>query len=581
MNVQLRQYWHLLATYLKPLWRQMLVLTLLLFGSIGLQLLAPQVIGSFINTTQAGGSLVVILFLAGLYIALAVVQKLVGFFASYLAKTIGWTATNALRADLVGHILRLDMAFHKTHTPGELIQRIDDDMTALASFFSLFLIMIAGNVLLLLGILVLLSISSWWIGLGFTCYCLLIFGVLSQIQKLAVKRFAEARVAKANHYSFLEEHINGTEDIRAAGAEGYVQQRLLVLIRRSMEIWRAALMVSNLTAFSTNLLKCIGYTGGLALGASLYLQHQISIGTMFVLVYYIGMLAQPLEGIRTQMQNLQEASASIERVTLLQRLQPEVQEGTGAVLAEGPLRVDFAAVSFSYDQQQQVLQDISFVIQPGKVLGLLGRTGSGKTTLARLLLRLADPQSGSINLNNIALHDLELANLRSHVGMVTQDVQLFKASVRDNLTFFDATISDEDIERALRELGLWSWVETLPEGLYTELAPGGQGLSSGESQMLAFARVFLQHPDLIILDEASSHLDPATERLLEQAVDHLLQDRTGLIIAHRLQTVQRADDILILEDGRIIEYGPRLALASDPTSRFAALLQTGLEEVLV
>lgn len=580
MDVQLRQYWSLLAKYLKPLWKQMPGLTLLLFGGIGLQLFVPQVIGSFIDATQTGGSLAVILLMAGLYIVLAVLQKLVSFFSTYLAEKIGWTATNALRADLVGHILRLDMAFHKTHTPGELIQRIDDDMTALASFFSLFLIMIAGNVLLLLGILVLLALSNWWIGLGFTCYCLLIFGVLGQIQKVAVKRFAEARVAKANHYSFLEEHINGTEDIRAAGAEDYVQQRLLLLIRRSMEVWRGALMVSNLTAFSTNLLKCFGYTGGLALGAYLYLQHQVSIGTMFVLVYYIGMLAQPLEGIRTQMQNLQEASASIERVAALQQLQPEVQEGSRTLLANGPLLVDFSAVTFSYDQQQQALRDISFAIQPGKVLGLLGRTGSGKTTLARLLFRLADPQSGSISLNSSAIRDLELADLRRHVGMVTQDVQLFKASVRDNLTFFAETISDEDIELALRELGLWSWVETLPEGLHSELAAGGQGLSSGEAQMLAFARVFLQHPDLVILDEASSHLDPATEHLLEQAIDRLLRDRTGLIIAHRLQTVQRADDILILEDGCIVEYGPRLALANDPTSRFAALLQTGLEEVL-
>ena len=580
MDVQLRQYWQLLAKYLKPLWRRVLGLACLLFGGIGLQLLVPQVIGHFIDVTQAGGSLVVLLLTAGLYITLALLQKLVDFFSTYLAESIGWMATNALRTDLVGRILRLDMAFHKTHTPGELIQRIDDDMTALANFFSLFLIMIAGNVLLLLGILVLLSISNWWIGLGFTCYCLLIFAVLSQIQRLAVKRFAEARVAKAKHYGFLEEHINGTEDIRAAGAENYVQRRLLLLVRRSMEVWRGALMVSNLTAFSTNLLKCLGYTGGLALGAYLYLQHQVSIGTMFVLVYYIGMLAQPLEGIRTQMQNLQEASASIERVATLQRLQPEVQEGSGALLVDGPLRVDFSAVTFGYDQQQQVLRDISFAIQPGKVLGLLGRTGSGKTTLARLLFRLADPQSGSIRLNDIAIRDLELADLRSHVGMVTQDVQLFKASVRDNLTFFDATINDEKIELALRELRLWSWVETLPDGLDSKLAAGGQGLSNGESQMLAFARVFLQHPDLVILDEASSHLDPATEHLLEQAIDRLLQDRTGLIIAHRLQTVQRADDILILEDGRVVEYGPRLALASDPTSRFAMLLQTGLEEVL-
>jgi ABC-type multidrug transport system fused ATPase/permease subunit len=349
-------------------------------------------------------------------------------------------------------------------------------------------------------------------------------------------------------------------------------------------------MVSNLTTFSTNLLKCIGYTGGLALGAYLYLQHQISIGTAFVLIYYIGMLAQPLEGIRAQVQNLQEASASIERVAALQKMQPEVQdcpaEACSALYGRegvqvGALAVDFCDVTFSYDQQQQVLQDVSFAIQPGKVLGLLGRTGSGKTTLARLLFRLADPQRGSVNLNNVDIRELALEDLRGHVGMVTQDVQLFKASVHDNLTFFDQAYSDVQIELALRDLGLWSWVETLPDGLHTELEAGGQGLSTGESQLLAFARVFLQHPGLVILDEASSHLDPATEHLLERAIDRLLQNRTGLIIAHRLQTVQRADDILILEEGRVIEYGDRLTLASDPSSRFAVLLQTGLEEVLV
>ncbi len=164
--------------------------------------------------------------------------------------------------------------------------------------------------------------------------------------------------------------------------------------------------------------------------------------------------------------------------------------------------------------------------------------------------------------------------------MVTQDVQLFHASVHDNLTFFNRSINDAQIKQVLRELELWPWVESLPRGLQTQLASGGQSLSAGEAQLLAFARVFLKNPGLIILDEASSRLDPATERLLERAVDRLLRDRTGIVIAHRLQTVQRADEIMILEHGRIIEYGPRAELARNPDSRFYRLLQTGLEEVL-
>jgi ATP-binding cassette subfamily B protein len=197
-----------------------------------------------------------------------------------------------------------------------------------------------------------------------------------------------------------------------------------------------------------------------------------------------------------------------------------------------------------------------------------------------LLFRLYDPASGAIRLNGVDVRDITQADLRERVGMVTQDVQLFQATVRDNLTFFDRRIGDAQIKTILRELGLWDWFLSLPNGLDTELAAGGQGLSAGEAQMLAFTRVFLKNPGLVILDEASSRLDPATETLLERAVERLLTLRTGIVIAHRLRTVQRADDILILEDGRVVEYGPREELARDPRSRFYHLLQTGLEEVL-
>jgi ATP-binding cassette subfamily B protein len=174
----------------------------------------------------------------------------------------------------------------------------------------------------------------------------------------------------------------------------------------------------------------------------------------------------------------------------------------------------------------------------------------------------------------------KMDDLRQKVAMVTQDVQLFKATVRDNLTFFDATIPDEDVETALRDLGLWDWVQSLPYGLDTILESGGGGLSAGEAQLFAFTRVFLRDPGLVILDEASSRLDPATEQLIERAVDRLFENRTAIIIAHRLATVQRADQIMILENGHIVEHGDRVGLVNDLHSRFAQLLQTGMEEVL-
>jgi ABC-type multidrug transport system fused ATPase/permease subunit len=227
-----------------------------------------------------------------------------------------------------------------------------------------------------------------------------------------------------------------------------------------------------------------------------------------------------------------------------------------------------------------VLKDLSFRLEPGEILGLLGRTGSGKTTITRLAARLYDPDAGAIRLGGVDLRQAQLADLRKLVGMVTQDVQLFHATVRDNLTFFDHTIEDSRIISALGELGLRAWYTALPAGLDTVLAPNGGSLSAGEAQLLAFTRIFLCDPALIILDEASSRLDPATEGLLERAIDKLLQGRTAIIIAHRLRTLQRADTILLLDDGHAIEYGPRAQLAHATGSRFAQLLLTAHEEVL-
>jgi ATP-binding cassette subfamily B protein len=581
MNVQFRGHWRLLVTYLKPQWAQVVLLTVLLFSSIGLQLINPQVIRYFIDTTQAGGPLRALLIAAVIFIAIALLQRIVAFSSTYTAENTGWTATNALRADLTLHCLQLDMSFHKEHTPGELIERIDNDVTSLANFFSQFTIKVLGNALLILGILLLLFREDWRIGIAFSLFSVLTLVVLSFIQNIAVGKWTGERQANAEFYGFLEEHISGTEDIRAAGARPYVTRRLFTLMRRMLETNRLASLVSNVTFFSTNFLYVIAYTAGLAFGAYLYNQKQITIGTAYVLVYYIGMLSGPLENIREQVQDLQQASASIERVEELFHTQPRIQEKVHASLPGGSLSVEFRDVSFSYDQQENALQNVSFQLRPGTVLGLLGRTGSGKTTLARLLFRLYDPAAGTICLQDVDIRDLALRDLREHVGMVTQDVQLFHASLRDNLTFFNKSISDEQIEHVLKELGIWQLVHSLPRGLDTQLAAGGHGLSAGEAQLLAFTRVFLKNPGLVILDEASSRLDPATETLLEQAVDRLLRDRTGIVIAHRLQTVLQVDEIMILANGRIVEYGPRAILANDPNSRFFSLLQTGLEEVLV
>jgi ABC-type multidrug transport system fused ATPase/permease subunit len=584
MNNALSRYRALLGGYLQPQAPRVLLLAVLLFAGIGLQLVNPQVLRYFIDTTQSGGSQAALLTAAGLYLGFALLRQGLAVASAFHGQQLAWQATNRLRRDLTVHLLRLDMAFHKTHTPGELIERVDGDVNALANFFSEFLLRMLGNGLLALGILALLFVEDARLGLGLTLYSLVSVLLLVALQGPAQRRWAAVRQAGAEMYGYIEERISGTEDIRAAGAVEYSVFRLFHFMRGWLKALRSAFLVSSAIMNFTNVLSVAGYALGLALAVWLYTRGESTIGTAFLIVAYTGMLAGPLQGIREQAGDWQQASASVDRIQALLALRPQVTDPPGpaanAALPPGPLRVVFDGVSFHYDDDQDVLREVSFAVQPGRILGVLGRTGSGKSTLTRLLFRLYDPTRGRLCLDGHDLRTLPLAEVRGRVGLVTQEVQLFQASIRDNLTFFKDSVDDAHLERALRELRLWEWVQARPHGLDTPLASGGGGQSAGEAQLLAFARVFLKDPGVVVLDEASSRLDPATETLLERALDRLFAGRTGLIIAHRLRTVQRADDILVLEGGRVVEFGPRVALAADPRSRFYQLLQAGLEEAL-
>jgi ATP-binding cassette subfamily B protein len=574
-------YSRVLLRYLRPQWPRVALLAGLLLGGLAVQLANPQIIGFFLDAVRSGGSQQLLAMAAAAYLAFALVQQLASLGAAYAGEQVAWDATNSLRRDLTLHCLRLDLPFHKVHTPGEMIERIDGDATAVASFFSQFAIQALGNGLLVLGILAVLYATNWLVGLGLTAYVVLTIWVLARVQDLAADRWRQARQANAEMYGFIEERLAGAEDIRALGAIPHMLYRLGLIMRAWLRQERAAWMVSSLIFNFTNLLAVAGYAIGLGLAVWLYTHGQASIGTAYLIVAYVGMLSSPLQKLREQARNLHQASGALQRIDELFRLQPQVASGpTLTPLPAGPLSVEFQDVNFGYEAGDHVLKSVSFAVQPGKVLGILGRTGSGKTTLTRLLFRLYDPDGGSVRLGGLDLRAASLAELRARVGMVTQDVQLFQATVRENLTFFDQSWDDSSLQRALAASHMADWVDALPAGLDAPLAAGGLGFSAGEGQLLAFSRVFLKNPGLVILDEASSRLDPATERRLEAAIDRLFAGRTAIIIAHRLQTVQRADDILILEDGRVVEFGPRVSLAADPRSRFYGLLQTGLEAAL-
>jgi ATP-binding cassette subfamily B protein len=485
-----------------------------------------------------------------------------------------------LREDLTLHCLRLDMSFHNQNTPGQLIERIDGDVANLANFFSDFVFRIVGSLILLFGVLGLLYWEDWHIGAALTVYAIIGMACLFKMRSIAVPQWKAARQASSDLFGFLEEQLSGTEDLRSSGATGYALQQFYKHAGNRLKQERIAGLKSIWLRNTNAFVNVLGYIISLISCFYLFNDGAITIGKIYLVIAYTGMLSGPLRRLTRQMEDLQKASASLSRIEELQLLATRVHDGPGYPLPSGPIAIEFRELTFGYKEDEPVLHDLSFRLESGRILGLLGRTGSGKTTVARLLFRLYDPQSGEIHIGGTDIRQAKIAALRDQVGMVTQSVQLFRATIRDNLTFFNPEVADDHILHVIEDIGLLPWYEQQPQGLDTQLQSGGQGLSAGQAQLLTFVRVFLKAPGLVVLDEATSRLDPATEGMIERAIDKLLARCTAIIIAHRLATVRRADDILILDEGRVHEHGPRRDLEKDPNSRFSELLRTGLTEVL-
>ncbi len=560
-----------IITYLAPQKVRVSLLALALFGSIGLQLVVPLILRRFIDTAVSGGAVGVLVAAGVAYLVAGVINQVLNAVSTYLGADVGWIATNRLREDLTRHLLSLDMGFHNDRTPGEMIERVDGDVTAIANFLSRFMVRILGSGFLLLGVLAVAWVEDWRMGLAISVYIVMFLILVLRMRTFAIRASEIERETSARFYGFIEERLAGIDDIRANGAGAFTMRRFVGVMRdyffRTVAAWRKRILFW----VTTNVVSWSGDILALSVGVWLNLRGSITIGTAYLILQYTQLVRTPIEQVAQEFQELQKAAGGLIRTDALRNIRSRLDESGRAVLPGGPLGVEFDGVSFAYEEAP-VLRDVSFRLEPGRVLGLLGRTGGGKSTITRLIARLYDPDSGSVRIGGLDVREVSPRSLRRAVGVVTQDVQLFRASVRDNLTFF-RPIEDEAIFDVLDRAGLGEWVRSV--GLDTELGPGGEGLSAGEQQLLAFARVFLQDPSVVLLDEPSARLDPATEAMLAGATQRLFGGRTVLIIAHRLETVRVADEIMVVSQGRIVEHGERSVLEADTGSIYSGLLRTG------
>jgi ATP-binding cassette subfamily B protein len=568
----------LVATYLRPHGSRLALLAVLLLGGIALQLANPQLARVFVDHAEAGAPTATLVRIAAAFLVVALLTQAATVAETYVAEDLGWRTTNALRVDLTRHLLALDDSFHADHGAGELVERIDGDVSAIAGFFARFVVHVAGSALFLAGVLVLLWREDGRVGALLTAFAAGAVLYMTRGGGFVGARAREARQAGAELSAFLEERLAGLPDIKANGADGYTMRRLHVRLRDRFHTGRRSVLATSVLSNAVDATFVAGTAASLALGVVLHARGALSVGAVFMVFRYTTMLRLPLERLSRHMNSFQQATGGMVRVRELLATEPRVVDGDGGRVPAGALSVHLDHVRFAYGAEP-VLDDVSLRLEPGQVLGLLGRTGSGKTTIARLLFRLHDVTGGSIRLGGVDVRRVRLDDLRGRVALVTQDVQLFAGTLRDNVTLYDPAVGDARLVEVFEALALDGWLDELPDGLDTVLGASERGLSAGEAQLVALARVFLRDPGLVLLDEASSRLDPHTERLLERAIAQLLAGRTGIVIAHRPATVRRADVVLVLDRGRVAELGRRDELAADPASRLSRLLRAGLGEV--
>jgi ATP-binding cassette, subfamily B, bacterial len=541
-----------------------------------LALAGPLVVRRVIDRASQGATVAELRTLGLVFLLIAVARQVAAVVTARAATSIAWRTTNDFRLEMTRHVLGLDHEFHRTHTPGELIQRVDGDITAVNDLCSRVLTRVVGSALLVLGMVAVVAAIDWRVGLGTVVYLASAVSIVLAMRHRAVRESVDELGAYARLYGGIEERLTAAEDLRSNGAGPHAMWRFVEESAGALDT-----SVRRESAFLAMWWSVQGAaTGGVVLaigaGALLVGQGSMTVGTAFLLFQYVLLVQRPLEEVIHELETVQKATGAMRRVSeLLATSSTIVDQGTTTPPA-GPIGIDFDDVSFDYGDDVPVLRDVNVSIGAGRSVGIVGRTGSGKTTFSRLVLRLVEATSGTVRIGGVPIAATPLAELRRRVALVPQEVELFHGSVRDNVTLFDPDADDERVADALRRVGLGRIADA---GIHQTLGAGGAGLSAGESQLLALARVWLVDPDLMVLDEATARVDPETEAHLDAAVRDLMRNRTTLVIAHRLSTLREVDDIAVFEAGRLVEFGPRERLAADPTSRFHRLLTVGRERL--
>lgn len=505
-------------------------------------------------------------------IAVLFLEVVFMFLFTYYANWLGQKVIKNLRVKVFDKILKFKMSFFDKNAVGRLVTRTVNDIETIASIFSQGLFMIIADILKMVTVLTVMTI----INLELTIVVVSIFPILIYATRIFQKSmkvaFESVRKEVANLNSFVQERISGVKIVQIFNREHLEIKNFKEINIKHRDAWLRTVWINSIffpiAEISTSI--CIGllvWWGGF----NNLNGETISLGTLFLFISMSGLLFRPLRQIADRFNTLQMGMVSTERIFKILEDDLEITDNGNIEKSSFDGLIEFENVSFSYIKNQLVIDDISFIINPGETTAIVGPTGSGKTTITNLITKFYEIDSGTILIDRKNINEFKLESLRKKIGVILQDVFLFADTIFNNITLFNNEISIKDVEKAAKDLEIHDFIMSLPGGYDFNVSERGSTLSAGQKQLIAFLRVLVNNPDILILDEATSSIDSYSEDLIKNATNKITKGKTSIIIAHRLSTVESADKIIYMENGKILEYGNHKELLNIPKGKFKRL----------
>lgn len=561
-----------LAGLLRPQWRGIALAVFVLVLQVGTLLAGPTLVRYGIDEGLRKDDVGALNRAAALYLVMAFCGLVLGRAAILIVARIGEGFLRSLRNRLFRHLMSLSLDYYEKEKTGRVVSRMTSDVDSLQELISQGLVLMVQNVLLFAGATVVIVAMSWQLALGVLVIVPPVYFASRWFRRVSNRAYLEVRDRIATNLSTLQESLEGVRVVQAFGREGSFTRRFN---RTNEAQYEAHLETVRVSARYFPMVEFAGVAGTAVIigyGGWLSSEGVVTVGTVAAFVLYLNNLFEPVQQLSQLYNVVQAAGAALNKIFGVLDTQPTVRERPGAVDLPAKGEVEVEHVTFAYGDEP-VLHDVSLTIAAGERIALVGPTGAGKSTLAKLIARFYDPTVGIVRVDGIDLRDATIASLRERIVVVPQEGFLFAGTLRDNVRVGRADADDADVEAALDALGLLERFKAFPDGLETQVRERGSRLSAGERQLVSLARAALADPSVLVLDEATSNLDPGTEHQVEQALERLVHGRTVVVVAHRLSTAARADRIAVVYDGRLAELGTHRELVGRD-GHYAALYRS-------